>query len=74
MLAAKPHGIAAAQAGIEQYVEPYPQAATDRPTLLIGGNIILGPRLETFGLGAGRGINASRRVVLDVLRLVRPTE
>ena len=32
------------------------------------------PRLETFALGASRGFDASRGIVLDVLRLVSPTK
>jgi len=53
MLAAKPHGVTSAQASIEQNVEPYPLARSDRPPLLIGGHVILhlGTKATTFGAG-----------------------
>jgi hypothetical protein len=47
VLASVAHRIAPAQPAIQQHVEPDPFLGPERPTLVIGGNVILGPSNET---------------------------
>src|SRR5262249_53586409 len=73
-LSPRPRSIAAAQPGVEQHTKPYPLPRTERPTLLIGRNIVLVLGLEAFAPRARRGFDASRRILFDVSCLMRPTE
>ena len=48
MLAAEAHGVAATQPGIEQHIEPHALPRADRPSALVSGDIIFGPRAEAW--------------------------
>ena len=74
MLPPEPHGITAAQAGIEQHVEPDPLPGADRPTGFIGGDVFLGPRPVTFLVLLRQSSHPLVGSVLTDLRLMRPTE
>ena len=74
MLAPEPHGIAATEASLRRLVEPHPLTCPDRPALLIGGNVFLGPSTDTGIATAGGGLDANGRIVLDELHLERPSK
>src|SRR6516165_4608372 len=74
MLSPKTGGIAPTQASVEQHIKPNPLSCTNRPMLLIMENIILIPCLEAFAPRPRRSFDAGLRIVLDVSRLMRPTE
>lgn len=50
MLASQPHGIALPEPAIKEPRQPYALAGAERPSGLLGDNLVLGPDRETFDL------------------------
>src|SRR6516225_4551903 len=74
VLAAQAHGIATAQPGVKQDIEPDPLARADRPAPLIGSNVILGPGNEAVAFRSQRIVHPCCRVALGYLCFERPAE
>ena len=74
VLAAKPYGVAASEARIEQYVEPDALLAADRPLAAVLLNVGLGPDWEAVGLRPSRVLNPQCWIVFHKLRLGGPPE
>jgi hypothetical protein len=74
MLATEPHGVAAAQARVEQHIEPYPLPRADRPPALVGGDVFLGPGREALAPLLRRLAHSRARVNFDQLRALSPFE
>jgi hypothetical protein len=74
VLAPKPHGIAAAQAGVEQDVKPDPLPRPDRPSPLIGQDIAFRPSDKSLAFAFVRIFDSDCGVAFNVLRLRCPLE
>jgi hypothetical protein len=72
VLLTQSHRITTAQAGVEQHIKPYPLSGPDRPSLLICGDVIFGPRADASIAPAGGSLDASGRIGAYKLHLERP--
>src|SRR5262245_43962989 len=74
MLTPQAHGVAAAQAGVEQHIKPNTLTCSDRPTRLVSCDVIFGPGNEACAFSTGWILYAGGRVDLHHAGIERPAE
>src|SRR5262245_42806326 len=72
MLTAKSNSIAATQSGVEQHGEPHALPCAERPSCLIGCDVVLGPNRESFAGIQPRISDCRSRVCFHKASVRRP--